>query len=94
MDCRDVHQNPLGSFSGEVEKYIFLWSIFHMHGHLMKQAHLHQFSPEINSLAPGLPWASELLDGVSSFIKHNEQKQSSRIIRQCLLQCLLGGESE
>lgn len=51
---------------------------------------LTNFFSEINLLASGLLRASELSFGDFPFIKHSEQKQSSRIIAQCL-QHLLGG---
>lgn len=90
VDCKDMHQSPSGS-SVEEEKPIFSWSVFHMDGHPMKQAcSYHFFFSEINLLASGLLRASELSFGDFPFIKHSEQKRSSRIIAQCL-QHLLGG---
>lgn len=90
VDCKDMHQSPSGS-SVEEEKPIF-FLVCLPHGWAPNEASMFLpfFFSEINLLASGLLRASELSFGDFPFIKHSEQKLSSRIIAQCL-QHLLGG---
>ena len=74
----DIRQNPLGSFSGEKEKHVFLCPIFHMDGCLMKQAHPHRFFAEPNPRARDRHGHASRLEGDSPFVKNDAARAQSR----------------